>query len=45
MKAVALCARMRKGMNWYREQPQWFLNALSSFFNEQDEEAKRKAKP
>ena len=44
MKAVALCARMRKGMVWYRRQPQWFLTALSAMFNEEAEDAKRKAK-
>jgi len=31
-------------MDWYRKQPQWFIAALSSFFNEQDEAANRKAK-
>lgn len=44
MKAIALCARMRKGMDWYRKQPQWFIVGLSAFFAEEAEEQKRKAK-
>jgi len=35
---------MNKGMDWYRRQPQWFIAALSLFFNEQDEAAKRASK-
>jgi len=44
MKAVALCARMHKGMDWYRRQPQWFITALSALLNEEAEDAKRKSK-
>jgi hypothetical protein len=45
MKAVTLCAKMHWDWQQYLSQPQWFINALSAFFNEQAEDAKRRAKP